>query len=157
LDPFLDNPKGESNILSRSALHKRLQSEDPIEGLVVVIDDERTILELMESFLRGYGIKVKGFTSPRVAIEWYRENAANVRMVFLDMCNPIMNGEDCFPILRSIDTDVPIVIISGSADLKLVNQLIEQGALSFIPKPFDFLNLAAWIRQRLPGSVQYAS
>ena len=129
--------------------HLKSSSEECAEGIVVVIDDESSVVELMECFLKLYGITVKGFTDPCEAIDWHEEHWRDVELVFLDMCSPVMNGEDCFPILRSMDPNLPIVLMSGGVDSEIVDELIAQGALCFFPKPFHFPSIAAWVLHRL--------
>ncbi len=119
----------------------------------MVIDDDSCTVDLMVSFLALYGVAVKGFTNPCNAVEWFEVHSSETALVFLDMCNPIMNGEDCFPILRSIDPCEEIVLISGRVDPAIVNGLMEQGALCFVPKPFDFPTLVGWILHRLGRAV----
>jgi len=70
-------------------------------------------------------------------------------LVFLDMKNPDMDGEYCFALLQSINPEVRIALMSGGVDVRIVNELLEEGALRFFSKPFDFPSLIAWTMQRL--------
>ncbi len=113
-------------------------------GCVLVIDDESSILDLMTKFLSLCGITTKGFANPYRALHWYKNNWESVDLIFLDMKNPHMNGEHCFALLQSINPEVRVALISGSADADTVNELLEEGALRYFPKPFDFPSVMSW-------------
>lgn len=109
-----------------------------------MIDDEPVILNLMSTFLQPLGIEVHIFTNPFDAIGWFEVHWSTVDLIFLDMKNPQMDGEYCFALLQSIDSDARIALMSGGADSVTIQELLEEGALRFFPKPFDFSAVTKW-------------
>ena len=58
-------------------------------------------------------------------------------LVLLDMLLPDQNGFDVLPVLRQVDDDVAIVIVSAHPELSLVQLCVRRGADAFLAKPLD--------------------
>ena len=85
--------------------------------------------------------------------------------VLLDLRMPGKGGVRVFSELRQIDTNVPIIIVSGDGDERRARALLQEGAYDYVPKPVDLRHLAgilsAAIRKSTPegrrtGSVDLA-
>ncbi len=113
---------------------------------VLVIDDDQTILSLMRRFLGLFGLCHRTFADPRNALLWYSKHWGSVDLVFLDMKNPFLDGEDCFAELQRINSDVNVALMSGGVDKLLIDQLLQDGALRFFAKPFDFSAAMQWAK-----------
>ena len=122
---------------------RRARQSGP-NGYVLVIDDEASILNLMRDFLKPHDIKVQLFTNPFDALQWFELHWSNVDLIFLDMKNPHMDGEYCFALLQSIDSEARIALMSGGVDSAIIEELLEEGALRFFQKPLDFQAVIKW-------------
>lgn len=120
-------------------------------GKILVIDDEPMLVELACNFLERAGFTTQPFSSPDEAFEWFRANHAEVSLVLLDMKMPGYNGSKSFKILREIDPEAQVVLISGYIDDREVHDLLDKGALSFIQKPVKYTELVAWISRTIKG------
>lgn len=114
-------------------------------GTILVIDDEPLLAELACSFLERAGFNTKAFSVPEEAFVWYRKNHAQVSLILLDMKMPGFNGVKSFQVLREINPDARIVLISGYIDDAEVSKLLSQGAVSFIQKPVKYTELVEWV------------
>lgn len=113
---------------------------------VLVVEDDADIVELLELYLTGSGYEVLSAGDGLAALELARERPADV--VLVDIMMPRMNGYDFIKELRR-ESSVPVIVVSARtqpAD-KIVG--LDAGADGFIAKPFDPLEVAAYIRAML--------
>lgn len=102
---------------------------------VILIDDDRDILTSMEQTLRLDGYQVLSFQSPMAALESLGRNLDGI--VVSDIKMPDMNGISVLRAVKEIDPDIPVIIITGHADVPLAVEALQSGAYEFIEKPFD--------------------
>ena len=116
---------------------------------VLVVEDDADIVELLELYLTGSGYEVVSARDGVAALEALRERPVDVALV--DIMMPRMSGYDFIKELRATST-VPVIIVSARtqpAD-KIVG--LDAGADGFIAKPFDPLEVTAYIRAVLRRS-----
>lgn len=101
---------------------------------ILVIDDERPLLETLEMFLIERGFAVRCAVS---AIEGLKEcNVFDPHVVILDIRLPDMNGLDVLQeLIRNGRKN--IIIITAFHDMDITIKAIKLGAFEYIPKPID--------------------
>ncbi|MFW5878457.1 MAG: response regulator [Myxococcota bacterium] len=107
---------------------------------VLVVDDDRDLLDLLELVLdmRGYDVRTAANGEEGLA-EAERETPD---VILLDMKMPVMNGWDFAKrYRRKPDPRAPIVVFTASADARRIAD--EIGAEDFIGKPFDVSRLVS--------------
>ena len=104
---------------------------------ILVIDDEKMGVEVVETILSDHGHSVFCETSPRRALSYFEQHCTDIDLVLLDMTMPELNGTEVFRELRRIDPAQRIVIFSGHSPDGAVNALLEQGNAGFLQKPFS--------------------
>lgn len=113
---------------------------------VLIVEDDRDIVELLSLYLTGSGYDVVTAGNGEDALEQLRQHPADIALV--DIMMPRMNGYDFIKALRATD-NIPVIIISArtqAAD-KIVG--LDAGADGFIAKPFNPLEVTAQIRALL--------
>lgn len=113
---------------------------------VLIVEDDRDIVELLSLYLTGSGYDVVTAENGEDALEQLRQHPADIALV--DIMMPRMNGYDFIKALRATD-NIPVIIISArtqAAD-KIVG--LDAGADGFIAKPFNPLEVTAQIRALL--------
>lgn len=106
---------------------------------ILLIDDDTDLVEMITFALRRRGYSVIAAQDGEQALE--RWQADGPGMVILDVGIPGIDGlEVCRRIRES--SDVPIIIISGSADEDDLIRGFEAGADEYVPKPFSVAHLA---------------
>ncbi len=65
---------------------------------------------------------------------------------------PRLNGRDCFRAMRKIDPNACIIIASGYAADQSVDEMFEEGLVSFIKKPYRLSELGTLLSQVLHNS-----
>ncbi|MEA3432484.1 MAG: response regulator, partial [candidate division WOR-3 bacterium] len=69
------------------------------------------------------------------AILKVQEDIPNV--VLLDLRLPDMDGREVLLKIKEINKDIPVIIITGYADLEIARNILKEGACDFVVKPFD--------------------
>lgn len=108
-------------------------------GQVMVVDDERELLELICMVLRDEGYRVSCLDHPAAALELSREIRPDV--VLIDLMLPEMSGIDLAGRLREGECpDTPLIAMSASASMlrAAADSQLFQGTMR---KPFDLTDL----------------
>ncbi|WP_051309260.1 PAS domain S-box protein [Desulfogranum japonicum] len=121
------------------------------EEYILVVDDEKTITELLYEMLTNLGYEVKACNDPEIAVQYYQANANTVDLILTDLTMPGMDGVELAAIIRKTDEAVPIVLQSGFSELVTREKLDASGITSIIRKPILETELAHCIREALDG------
>jgi CheY-like chemotaxis protein len=119
-------------------------------GRILVVDDEEGVRHFAEQALTHLGYTVDVFADGRSAVEHYRAHHADIDLVLLDLIMPGLDGEGTFVLMQEIDPQVRVVVASGFHREKIMNTLLEQGALGFVDKPFGVSDLSREIARHMP-------
>lgn len=114
----------------------QVQPETQQEFFVVVIDDEKFLVELCETFLQKAGFQSAGFSDPAEALNWYQTNWGKTDLIILDLRMPGISGEECFDRIKMINPDAQVIVLTGFLQSDLQNKLLNKGALKFFSKTF---------------------
>lgn len=101
---------------------------------VFVIDDDAIIRLSCEKILKKSGYSVETFASGHEGIE--RLKQVHPPLLVVDIKMPELDGFEVIKIVRKIDPDVVIVVITGYATVETAVDAMKMGAYDFIPKPF---------------------
>jgi FixJ family two-component response regulator len=104
------------------------------EAVIYVVDDEQAMRQALRSLLQSVGLTVLAFPSARefLAAELKEAPACLV----LDIRLPGLSGLDLQRELTSRNIQIPIIFISGHADVAMTVQAMKGGAAEFFTKPF---------------------
>jgi DNA-binding response OmpR family regulator len=110
---------------------------------ILVVDDERNIVELARMYLRNEGFEIEAAYNGREALE--KARALQPSLVLLDIMMPEVDGLEVMRVLRR-ETDIPVVMLTARADDvdKVVG--LELGADDYITKPFNPRELVARVK-----------
>jgi CheY-like chemotaxis protein len=118
-------------------------------GAVLVVDDEQIVRQMAQLSLRRYGYTVLLAANGQEALEVFRKNENEIRLVLLDMTMPVMSGEDTFIELKKIRPDVQIVLSSGYNEADAVKRFEGRNLAGFIQKPYTTAALGAKVKSVL--------
>lgn len=102
---------------------------------IMMIDDERDCMESLVAALEPAGYLTKMFASPAEAIADYARGPFDV--VITDMRMPRMNGIQVLRVLRKMDPDARVIIMTGYGDAETAIAAVNNGAYAFFAKPVD--------------------
>lgn len=117
------------------------------EPVILFIDDEEHIRAANRQTLELAGFRVETFEMAEEALP--KINDAFHGVVVSDIRLPKMSGTDLLARVQEIDSDLPLILISGHADIELAVGSIRDGAYDFIEKPFSADRLVDTVRRAL--------
>jgi CheY-like chemotaxis protein len=107
----------------------------PTGGLrMMYVDDDESLVFLMERLLSRRGFQVRGFTDQVTALQLLRDEPAAFDMLITDYNMPGMTGLDLARIVRTLLPDLPIAVASGFIDEQLREQATAAGVGQIIFK-----------------------
>ncbi|MBL0523130.1 sigma-54-dependent transcriptional regulator [Aeromonas enteropelogenes] len=102
---------------------------------VLLVDDDEDVLESYCHLLRLSGYQPKATTSPHEALDLLASQWPGV--VVSDIYMPAMNGMELLTRVHEIDTEIPVIMITGHGDIPLAVKAVKQGAFDFLEKPLN--------------------
>ncbi len=114
---------------------------------VFIVDDEADVRSALRQALEIEGMTVLEFADGARALD--RLVADDAGVVITDLRMPGLDGHGLFDRLARLDPDLPVVVISGHADIAAAVDLVRRGAYDFLSKPFDPDQLIATVRRAL--------
>ncbi|KAD2394241.1 hypothetical protein E3N88_41218 [Mikania micrantha] len=106
----------------------------PIGMRVLAVDDDPTCLKLLEVLLRKCQYEVIVTNQARTALRMLRENQNRFDLVISDVHMPDMDGFKLLELV-GLEMDLPVIMLSGNSDPKLVMKGITHGACDYLVKP----------------------
>jgi FixJ family two-component response regulator len=104
-------------------------------SLVSVVDDDESVRESLPDLLREFGFAVQAFSS---AEEFLASNyVCETKCLILDVAMPGMSGPDLQQELMLRRKEIPIIFITAHGGETVRPQLLEQGAVECLFKPFS--------------------
>jgi CheY-like chemotaxis protein len=95
-----------------------LESFNNNDNYILLVDDEKDILDLFTEYLSSNGFNTISFQNPLDALEYFYKNQSNCYLIITDYKMPQMSGIDLIKKIRGKDTNSKIKIILISAFIK---------------------------------------
>ncbi|KAF4361160.1 hypothetical protein G4B88_027700 [Cannabis sativa] len=106
----------------------------PIGMRVLAVDDDPLCLRLLEALLRRCQYHVTTSSEAVAALNMLRENRNNFDLVISEVQMPDMDGFKLLELVR-LEMNLPVIMLSGNGDPKLVMKGITEGACDYLLKP----------------------
>jgi two-component system cell cycle sensor histidine kinase/response regulator CckA len=119
-------------------------------GLVLVIDDDTAVRTTLRRMLTHFGFSVLEADNGQEGVAVFRNRAAEIVLVVLDMTMPVMGGEAAFRELRAVRADIPVLLSSGHNEIEATRRVTARGSTAFLQKPFTPSDLVAKLEVILP-------
>jgi len=118
---------------------------------VLVVEDEKMLLEFVGSILKQQGYKVLAAGTPADALKMVREYDSPIHLLITDVVMPGMNGRDLKEAIVYLYPDIKTLYMSGyTADVIALKGIIEEDT-AFLQKPFSVNSLALKVREVIEG------
>lgn len=102
---------------------------------IFVVDDEPLVVKAVCQSLQMGGYQARGFTSPILCIEVLASEPC--ALILTDVNMPQLNGIDLLAKVKEIRVSIPVIVMSGVADIPLAVRAVKNGAVEFLEKPFE--------------------
>ncbi len=120
-------------------------SANPVK--LFFVDDDPVTCSVMQRNCDRAGFVCRTFRSGKDCLEEFRDHGAD--LVVTDLRMPEMNGFELLCALRDIDSDMPVLVMTGYSSVENAVEAMKLGATDFIKKPFDFEELRLIIDRNL--------
>mgnify|MGYP000355578880 CR=1 FL=1 len=115
-------------------------------GTILLIDDEKMIIDVGQELLQELGYDVLTATSGKEAVEIYRQKSTRIDLVIMDLIMPGMSGGETYDRLKEINSHIKVLLSSGYSINGKAAKIIERGCDGVIQKPFNINQLSEKIR-----------
>lgn len=122
------------------------------DGTVFVVDDDGSTRELLAWLMRRNGLRAAVFPDARSFLAAFRPEMAGCLVVDLNM--PGMGGLELQRYLKENGVLMPVIFLSGRADVPNAVRAVKEGAIDFIEKPFDYRRVLAAVNDCLARDAQ---
>ena len=119
---------------------------------ILLVDDEEHIRNVGKAMLESFGYRVYLANNGIEACKIYEEKKGEIELVLLDIVMPEMGGKETYGRLKEINSDVRVVLVSGYSINDEIQEILNEGAMDFIQKPFGAKDLTLIVRKVLVRS-----
>jgi len=114
---------------------------------ILLIDDEEDMRRSSAQALELFGLPVTTFSSAEPVLELIGYGFDGV--VVSDIRMPGMDGMTLLQRIREVDAEIPVILVTGHADVQLAVSAMRAGVYDFLEKPFTAQHLAGIIRRAM--------
>jgi PAS domain S-box-containing protein len=119
------------------------------KGRILLVEDEDMVRDMTAGMLRSVGYKVAACGNGEEAVAYYRDAWKTIDLVMLDMVMPGMDGRETFLVLRKINPGVKALLCSGYGIDGQAQNVLDEGVMGFIQKPFTRAELSQKVAETL--------
>jgi signal transduction histidine kinase len=128
-----------------------MESKSP-RAVVLIVDDDVGVARLIEKSLLRENIRAYTVHSGSEALKFLSQKPCD--LLLLDLKLPDIEGTEVLSQLRHDGKDVPFVIITGKVDPRSSVNLMKEGALDYVIKNMEFLDLVPDIVSRALSQIE---
>jgi putative two-component system response regulator len=132
---------------SLEQLRTSLTIPEPENVDVLLVDDDRTSLELLKAHLEVFGYPVRVFDDPKDALDAVRETPPDI--IVTDLVMPGMTGISLADEARSIDRDIEVILVTSYGDEETSEATEGLGVSQFLQKPVSRYDLTRSVTRAL--------
>ncbi|MBT3251348.1 MAG: response regulator [Candidatus Marinimicrobia bacterium] len=114
---------------------------------ILVVDDEKLIVEYVSMGLEMEGYEVISFTEPKKAVEYLRNNP--IDLVLTDLKMPEISGLDIVQVVSESQVDAEVIIFTGYASLDSAIEAVRENVYDYVQKPLELKDLILTIKRAL--------
>jgi len=114
---------------------------------ILIIDDNSDIRFLISSLLKDRGFYIRQAANYNQALSEIDKKLPDVAIIDVKLDKGDNDGIELLTHIKKKDIDVPVIIISGHANIKMAVDSLKSGAFEFIQKPFDSQRLINFVNR----------
>ena len=118
-----------------------------MKGKLLIVDDERNILRVISATLKKEGYEVEVARTGEEALDKFSTNHAD--LVVTDFKLPGMSGVDLLSSIKSINPDVPVIMLTAYGTIERVVEAMKRGAFNYLTKPVNPDELVAVVKEAM--------
>jgi DNA-binding NtrC family response regulator len=103
---------------------------------ILIVDDDRVVIAVLQDLLQEQpGCEVQTAMNGQDGLDAVKRERPD--LVLLDVTMPGIDGLEVLRRIRAYDRTIPVIMVTGTGDLEVLNTAVKQGAFGYIPKPFN--------------------
>ncbi len=118
----------------------------PADKIILLVDDEEMLSDLLAELLESNNYNVIKVSSGREALKVLTEEI-KVDLAIIDYNMPDMNGLETIKEIRKLDSNLPVLLSSGTPELNIDSELDNYNITSCVQKPYEFETMLATIQK----------
>ena len=119
-------------------------------AMIAVVDDDRFVRDGLEDLLASVGHRVRTYQSATQFLE--SGELADTSCVITDLQMPGMSGLDLQQYLSNSSRETPVIFLTGFPNDQARALALDRGALAFLSKPFEEVDLLSCLDRALDGA-----
>ena len=120
------------------------------DAIVFIVDDDASVRDSLRWLIESVQLQVQCYGTAQEFLNGYKNQQTGC--VVLDVRMPGLSGLDLQEVLRQQDFVLPVIIITGHADVPMAVRAFKSGVFDFIEKPFNDQHLIDRIHQAIEKS-----
>jgi DNA-binding NtrC family response regulator len=121
---------------------------------ILIIDDERAIRKTLTEILGFEGYKIEEASDGEEGLRKFKEK--NYDLVLCDIKMPKLDGIEFLEKAKELNSEVPIIIISGHGNIETAVEAVKKGAYDYISKPPDLNRMLITLRNAMDKTTLVA-
>jgi DNA-binding NtrC family response regulator len=128
----------------------------PAHDWILIVDDEFDVVTILRQWLERQGFHVFGFTEPSLALEHFRLNSKEYRLVISDLRMPEINGYELIKRVKEIKTEVKVFFMTAFEinDIEFRRLLPSVIIDEFIQKPVTMNQLTTLVKKHVSTGIK---
>jgi len=114
---------------------------------ILIIDDNTDIRVLISGLLKDHGFNTREAANYNQALSEIDKKLPDVAIIDVKLDKGDNDGIELLTHIKKKDTDIPVIIISGHANIQMAVDSLKSGAFEFIQKPFDSKRLINFVNR----------
>src|SRR6201991_1688012 len=120
---------------------------------ILVVDDEADIRELVSGILADEGYQVRVAANSEAALAAISARKPALLVLDIWMTGGGMDGLELLDMVKALDADLPVLMISGHGNIETAVSAIKRGAYEFLEKPFKSDRLLLVVERALEAAI----
>ena len=104
---------------------------------ILVIDDNADIRFLISDLLKDSGYEVRTAANFSQGLREINKKLPDVAIIDVKLDKGDRDGIELLTIVKKLDKNLPVIVISGHANIQMAVDSLKKGAFEFVEKPFD--------------------
>lgn len=139
--------------LSREGQMSAVAMREPEkDATVFVVDDEAVVRESLHWLIESIGLRVETFASATEFLDAYDPTVPGC--LVLDVRMPGISGLELQEMLKERGHAIPIIIVTGYADVPMAVRAMKNGAMEFLRKPYSDQQMLDVVQQALQNDAE---
>ncbi len=122
------------------------------DAIVYIIDDNAGVIESLRWLIESVGYKVETFINAKVFLEQFKGDKPGC--VVVDVRMPELSGPELQEALLARDIKIPLIFITGHADVPVAVRAMKLGAVDFLTKPTNSQVLLETINKAIRKDIK---